>query len=147
MAQEPRRDQPVRLPNPSAQPFVSALKTARLFAVVFFWITMVCILSYVVVFILTEWIGLYDAPLAPAAPVESKAPAEPKGLAAPTQEDAPALDLKLDALAQFGAKQHHIAWFERQDVANHHRRRAQPDQARNVHVVQVLQQILADFFR
>jgi hypothetical protein len=90
MAQEPRRDQPVRLPNPSAQPFVSALKTARLFAVVFFWITMVCILSYVVVFILTEWIGLYDAPLAPAAPVESKAPAEPKGLAAPPKEDAPA---------------------------------------------------------
>jgi len=96
MAQEPRRDQPVRLPNPSAQPFVAALKTARLFAVVFFWITMACILSYVVVFILTEWIGLFDAPLAPAAPVESKAPAEPKGpvapkgLAAPPKEDAPA---------------------------------------------------------
>jgi len=96
MAQEPRRDQPVRLPNPSAQPFVAALKTARLFAVIFFWITMACILSYVVVFILTEWIGLYDAPLAPAAPVESKAPAEPKGpaalkgLAAPPKEDAPA---------------------------------------------------------
>ena len=90
MAQEPRRDQPVRLPNPSAQPFVAALKTARLFAVIFFWITMACILSYVVVFILTEWIGLYDAPLAPAAPVESKAPAEPKGPAAPPREDAPA---------------------------------------------------------
>jgi hypothetical protein len=90
MAQELRRDQPVRLPNPSAQPFVAALKTARLFAVVFFWITMVCILSYVVVFILTEWIGLYDAPLAPAAPVESKAPAEPKGPAAPAKDAAPA---------------------------------------------------------
>jgi len=88
MAQEPRRDQPVRLPNPGAQPFVAALKTARLFAVVFFWITMACILSYVAVFILTEWIGLYDAPPAAAAPVESKSPAEPKGPAAPPKDAA-----------------------------------------------------------
>jgi hypothetical protein len=67
MAQEIRRDQPVRLPNPSAQPFVAALKTARFYAVVFFWITMVCITSYAVAFVLMEWVGLYDAPAAEAA--------------------------------------------------------------------------------
>jgi hypothetical protein len=60
MAQELRREPPVRLPNPSAQPFVIALKTARFFAVIFFWVTMVCILAHVAAFVLTEWAGLYD---------------------------------------------------------------------------------------
>ena len=76
MAQDLKPTQPVRLPNPSAQPFVAALRTARLFAVVFFWITMVSVLLYVVAFALTEWVGLYDDPLA-AAPPPVKAPAEP----------------------------------------------------------------------
>ena len=52
MAQDLKPTQPVRLPNPSAQPFVAALRTARLFAVVFFWITMVSVLLYVVAFVL-----------------------------------------------------------------------------------------------
>ena len=83
MAQDLKRDQPVRLPNPSAQPFVAALKTARLFAVVFFWITMVSVLLYVVAFVLTEWVGLYDDPMAATAPVPPvKAPAEPAKSAA-----------------------------------------------------------------
>ncbi|MBL7139669.1 MAG: hypothetical protein ISS74_02035 [Planctomycetes bacterium] len=62
MAQEQRRDQTVRLPNPSAQPFVAALKTARFFAVLFFWVAMVCVLAHVAAFVLTEWVGLYDEP-------------------------------------------------------------------------------------
>jgi len=89
MAQELRRDQAVRLPNPSAQPFVAALKTARFYAVVFFWITMICIASYAVAFVLMEWVGLYDAPALEAAaqpgpaekpatdPAKDKDPAEP----------------------------------------------------------------------
>jgi len=60
MAQEPKRDQTVRLPNPSAQPFVVALKTVRFFAVLFFWVTMVCVLAHVAAFVLTEWVGLYS---------------------------------------------------------------------------------------
>jgi len=60
MAQEQKRDQTVRLPNPSAQPFVAALKTVRFFAVVFFWGTMVCGLAHVAAFVLTEWVGLYS---------------------------------------------------------------------------------------
>ncbi|MBE3068609.1 MAG: hypothetical protein IMZ66_00065, partial [Planctomycetes bacterium] len=86
MAQDQRRDQMVRLPNPSAQPFVAALKTARFFAVLFFWVTMVCVLAHAATFVLTEWVHLYDvavpepapvvAPAAPAAPsVEEKTPA------------------------------------------------------------------------
>jgi len=59
MAQEQKRDQTVRLPNPSAQPFVAALKTVRFFAVLFFWVTMVCVLAHVAAFVLTEWVGLY----------------------------------------------------------------------------------------
>ena len=71
MAQEQKRDQTVRLPNPSAQPFVSALKTARFFAVLFFWVTMVCVLAHAATFFLMEWFGVYDAPAA-----EVRAPAE-----------------------------------------------------------------------
>jgi hypothetical protein len=56
---------------------VAALKTARLFAVVFFWITMVSVLAYVVAFVLMEWAGLYDAALA-VGPAEPKAPAPAK---------------------------------------------------------------------
>lgn len=62
MAQEQRREQTVRLPNPSAQPFVAALKTARFFAVLFFWLTMVCVLAHAATFFLMEWVGLYDMP-------------------------------------------------------------------------------------
>jgi len=92
MAQDSRRDQPVRLPNPSAQPFVAALKTARFYAVLFFWATMVCVLAYATTFVLTEWVCLYDLPAvrgapkaAPAAePSEANPAAEPgKGPAAP----------------------------------------------------------------
>jgi len=61
MAQEQKRDQTVRLPNPSAQPFVAALKTVRFFAVLFFWVTMVCVLAHVAAFVLTEWVGAYRA--------------------------------------------------------------------------------------
>jgi len=57
MAQEQKRDQTVRLPNPSAQPFVAALKTVRFFAVLFFWVTMVCVLAHVAAFVLTEWVS------------------------------------------------------------------------------------------
>jgi len=87
MALEPRRDQPVRLPNPSAQPFVVALKTARFYAVVLFWVTMVCVLAHVTTFILAEWVALYDLPQAgPAAPE----PAEVKPATEPAKEPAPA---------------------------------------------------------
>ncbi len=93
MAQELRREQMVRLPNPSAQPFVAALKTARFFAVLFFWVTMVCVLAHVATFVLTEWARLYDvsAPALPA-PVAPVAPAAPAGPAAPApaEEKAPA---------------------------------------------------------
>lgn len=88
MAQEPKRDQPVRLPNPSAQPFVVALKTTRFYAVVFFWVVMVCVLAHVTTFVLTEWVRLYDFPAAeaPAAPE----PAPPKAPAEPAKDAAPA---------------------------------------------------------
>jgi len=88
MAQELRREQMVRLPNPSAQPFVAALKTARFFAVLFFWVTMVCVLAHLATFVLTEWVGLYDvsAPALPAAPAAPAGPSVP----APAEEKAPA---------------------------------------------------------
>jgi hypothetical protein len=89
MALDIKRDQPVRLPNPSAQPFVAALKTARLFAVVFFWITMVSVLSYVVAFILMEWVGLYDAPSVAASPAGAEVqPVEPGKTSAPAEKPA-----------------------------------------------------------
>jgi hypothetical protein len=68
MAQEPKRDQTVRLPNPSAQPFVAALKTARFFAVLFFWVAMVCTLAHVAAFVLLEWTPYLRVPAAEAAP-------------------------------------------------------------------------------
>lgn len=87
MAQEIKRDQTVRLPNPSAQPFVTALKTARFFAVLFFWVTMVCVLAHVAAFVAAEWVCLYDGSgeVGPAAPVEVKpaAPAPAPTLTAP----------------------------------------------------------------
>ncbi|MCX5683411.1 MAG: hypothetical protein NT049_06985, partial [Planctomycetota bacterium] len=86
MAQELRRDQAVRLPNPSAQPFVAALKTCRFFAVVFFWVTMVCVMAYAAAFVATEWVGLYDAPKVDAAKPSAEpaaAPAAPGAPAAP----------------------------------------------------------------
>jgi hypothetical protein len=103
MAQELRRDQAVRLPNPSAQPFVAALKTCRFFAVLFFWVTMVCVVAYAAAFVTTEWIGLYDVPKAeaaskpaaepapsPAAPAAPVAPATPAAPAASAAAPAPA---------------------------------------------------------
>ena len=60
MAIETKRDTPVRLPNPSAQPFVAALKTARFFAVVFFWVVFAAVVAHVAAFALTEWAGMYD---------------------------------------------------------------------------------------
>jgi len=75
MAQEQKRDQTVRLPNPSAQPFVAALKTARFFAVLFFWVTMVCVLAHAATFFLMEWFGLYDVPATEAR--AGPEPAEP----------------------------------------------------------------------
>jgi hypothetical protein len=87
MAQELRRDQPVRLPNPSAQPFVTALKTVRFFSVLFFWVAMVSVAAYAVAFVLMEWVGLYDAPpLAVQPPSEAKAPAEPGTPAEPAEK-------------------------------------------------------------
>ena len=89
MAQELRRDQAVRLPNPSAQPFVAALKTCRFFAVLFFWVTMVCVVVYAAAFVSTEWVGLYDVPKievapSPAAPTPvAPAPAAPAPAATP----------------------------------------------------------------
>ena len=79
MAQEQKRDQTVRLPNPSAQPFVAALKTVRFFAVLFFWVAMVCVLAHVAAFVLTEWVGLYRVSEEPAA----AAPAEEEAVRAP----------------------------------------------------------------
>ncbi len=80
MAQDQKRDSSVRipagtvrLPNPSAQPFVAALKTTRFFAVLFFWVAMVCVLAHVAAFVVAEWVGLYDEPT--AAPAQA-APGE-----------------------------------------------------------------------
>jgi hypothetical protein len=67
MAQEMRREPAVRLPNPGAQPFVAALKTIRFFAVIFFWLAMVCMLAHVAVFISIQWLGVFDAPAAEPA--------------------------------------------------------------------------------
>ena len=85
MAQETKRDQPVRLPNPSAQPFVTALKTVRFFAVIFFWVTMVCVLAHVAAFVATEWARVYDA--AGAEAVEEPT-AQPEGAETVTGEAA-----------------------------------------------------------
>jgi hypothetical protein len=67
MAQEMQREPAVRLPNPGAQPFVAALKTVRFFAVVFFWLAMVCMLAHVAAFISIQWLGVFDAPAAEPA--------------------------------------------------------------------------------
>ncbi len=75
MAQEQKRDQTVRLPNPSAQPFVAALKTVRFFAVLFFWVAMVCVLAHVAAFVLTEWVGLYEESETDPPPAEIPAEA------------------------------------------------------------------------
>lgn len=88
MAVEMKREQPVRLPNPSAQPFTAALKTARFYAVLFFWVTMVCVLAHATTFILAEWAGLYDLPSKRAAaplaePIDPKPAAEPAAPAVP----------------------------------------------------------------
>jgi len=75
MAQEIRREPAVRLPNPGAQPFIVALKTVRFFAVVFFWLAMVCMLAHVAAFISIQWLGVYDEPAAePADAVIEAAP-------------------------------------------------------------------------
>ncbi len=73
MATDTRRDQPVRLPNPSAQPFVTALKTVRFFAVIFFWIAMVAMLAQVAAFVGTEWLRWYDEPAETAPEGEPRA--------------------------------------------------------------------------
>jgi hypothetical protein len=63
MATDLRRDvTPVRLPNPSAQPFATALKTARFFAVVFFWVTMVALVAHLASFVMVEWVRFFDVP-------------------------------------------------------------------------------------
>jgi len=89
MAQEQKRDQMVRLPNPSAQPFVAALKTARFFAVLFFWVTMVCVLAHATAFFLMEWFGLYDVPASEARATADPAPETVRGPAA-RRAEAPA---------------------------------------------------------
>jgi hypothetical protein len=81
MALDLKSSSPVRLPNPSAQPFVTSLKTVRFFAVVFFWVVLVAVVAHVTVFVLTEYLGLYDAAVTAApetvAPAPSPAPAAP----------------------------------------------------------------------
>lgn len=81
MALDLKGSSPVRLPNPSAQPFVAALKTVRFFAVVFFWVVLVAVVSHVTVFVLTEFLGLYDAAATaapePTAPTPAVTPAPP----------------------------------------------------------------------
>ncbi len=75
MAQEIRSEPAVRLPNPGAQPFVAALKTIRFFAVIFFWLAMVCMLAHVAAFISIQWLGVFDEPAAePADTVIEAAP-------------------------------------------------------------------------
>jgi len=81
MAQEIRREPAVRLPNPGAQPFVAALKTVRFFAVVFFWLAMVCMLAHVAAFISIQWLGVYDEPA--AEPADAAADAVPAARAGP----------------------------------------------------------------
>jgi hypothetical protein len=87
------------LPNPGAQPFVAALKTVRFFAVVFFWLAMVCMLAHVAAFISIQWLGVYDEPAAePADAVIEAAPSagaahgpglfESVAAAAPAEKDA-----------------------------------------------------------
>jgi len=65
--------------------------------VLFFWVAMVCVLAYAVAFVLTEWVGLYDAPrpaaspAAPAAvPASAPATAPPAAPSAPSAEPSPA---------------------------------------------------------
>ena len=81
MAQEMRREPAVRLPNPGAQPFVAALKTVRFFAVVFFWLAMVCMLAHVAAFISIQWLGVCDEDA--AEPAETAADAAPTARAGP----------------------------------------------------------------
>ncbi|MGB2754311.1 MAG: hypothetical protein WBE00_04295, partial [Phycisphaerae bacterium] len=81
MAQEIRREPAVRLPNPGAQPFVAALKTIRFFAVIFFWLAMVCMLAHVAAFISIQWLGVFDDPA--AEPAETAADAAPAARAGP----------------------------------------------------------------
>jgi hypothetical protein len=65
---------------------MAALKIARFYAVLFFWVTMACVLTYITVFVLTEWFGFYDAP--PAKPaVAAPVKVEPKP-AAPAKSPA-----------------------------------------------------------
>jgi len=80
MAQEMQREPAVRLPNPGAQPFVAALKTVRFFAVVFFWLAMVCMLAHVAAFISIQWLGVYDE--SAAEPVDAVIEAAPSAGAA-----------------------------------------------------------------
>jgi len=84
MTQEMRREPAVRLPNPAAQPFVSSLKTVRFFAVVFFWLAMVCMLAHVAAFVSLQWLGVYDDPA--AGPAETLIEAEPDAGEAPIAE-------------------------------------------------------------
>jgi len=85
MVQDVKREQPVRLPNPGAQPFVAALKTVRFFAVIFFWLAMVSVLAHVAAFVSAEWLHLYEA----ATSSEPAAAASPESPAA----EAPTADL------------------------------------------------------
>lgn len=58
MANNSSRTGPVRLPNPTAESFIQALKVVRFFAVILFWIVLVVVLAQLAAFILTEWAGL-----------------------------------------------------------------------------------------
>ncbi len=77
MAEDTRRDPPVRLPNPGAQPFVAALKTLRFFAVIFFWLAMVSVLVHVAAFVSAEWLHLYEPATAPESAAATPAATQP----------------------------------------------------------------------
>jgi len=59
--QSSRIEQPVRLPNPTAESFIQALKVVRFFAVVLFWVALIVILVQLAAFVVTEWVGWFDA--------------------------------------------------------------------------------------
>ncbi len=50
---------PVRLPNPTAESFVTSLKVVHFFAIIFYWLLMVALLLHLVVFVLVQF-GAFD---------------------------------------------------------------------------------------
>ncbi|MDP6380641.1 MAG: hypothetical protein QF662_04775, partial [Phycisphaerae bacterium] len=60
MATMPTRTaQPVRLPNPTAEGFVQALKVVRFFTVISFWVVLAVILVQLAVFVVVEWTDMF----------------------------------------------------------------------------------------